>query len=87
MYDSPVREAKMRLWIRKVTPCLLAALLAAPVLVTGCRTQNTTINNDQQEPPDYRQWEHDTNRPHVDLARRSQAEQQEYRDWQRSHGH
>lgn len=77
----------MRLWTRKFTPYLLATLLSAPWLVAGCRTQNTTITNDQQEPPDYRQWEHDTNRQHVDLARRTQAEQQEYRDWQNNHRH
>jgi hypothetical protein len=77
----------MRFWLRKLTPCVLAALLAAPTLVTGCKTQNTTIDNSQPEPPDYRQWEHDTNRPHVDLARRSEAEQREFQDWQRSHHH
>jgi hypothetical protein len=77
----------MRLWLRKFTPCLLAALLAAPVLTAGCRTQNTTVNNDQQEPPDYRQWEHETNRPHVDLDRRTADEQREYHDWQQSHRH
>jgi hypothetical protein len=78
----------MRFWFKKLTPCVLAALLAAPILVTGCKTQNTTINNqpDNQQ-DDYRQWEHDTNRPHVDLEKRSADEQREYRDWQQTHRH
>jgi len=72
----------MRFWLRNLTPCVLTALLAAPILVTGCRTQNTTINEPQD---DYHRWEHETNRSHVDLERRDAAEQQEYRDWLQSH--
>jgi len=74
----------MRFWLRKLTPCVVAALLAAPMFITGCRTQNTTIG-DQQD--DYQRWEHDTNRPHQDLDKRSPDEQKEYRDWQQSHHH
>jgi ABC-type Fe2+-enterobactin transport system substrate-binding protein len=84
MYHPVVRETTMQFRLRTLTPCVLAALLAAPILVSGCKTQNTTINNDQD---DYRQWEHDTNRPHQDLERRSADEQREFRDWQRSHHH
>jgi ABC-type uncharacterized transport system auxiliary subunit len=62
----------------------LIAILACPVLMTGCRTQNTTVYN-QHEPPDYRQWEHDTNRLHVDIDKRSADEQKEYRDWHDAH--
>jgi hypothetical protein len=76
----------MRIRLAKLAPCMLAALLAAPVLMVGCKTQSTTVNYNQQEPPDYRQWEHDTNRPHQDLNKRGTAEQNEYRDWERSHG-
>lgn len=73
----------MRLSLKNLTPCLLAALLAVPVFTTGCKTQNTTVNN---QPDDYGQWEHETNRPHQDLDKRTPADRQEYQDWQRSHG-
>lgn len=73
----------MRFSLKRFAPCLLAALLAAPMLTTGCKTQNTTVNNQQD---DYRQWEHDTNRPHQDLDKRTPADQQEYREWQQGHG-
>jgi len=76
----------MRIWLRKLPLFALAPMLAASIPMTGCRTQNTTINS-QQEPPDYRQWEHDTNRPHVDLDKRSQADQNEFQEWQRTHHH
>ncbi len=74
----------MRFRFRYFAPFLLLAALAAPALITGCRTQNTTVNN-QQDPPDYRQWEQETRRQHVDLDKRSPAEQKEFRDWERSH--
>lgn len=64
---------------------MLSAILAGPVLIAGCRTQTTTEYN-QQEPPDYRQWEHDTQRQHVDMDKRSADEQKEYRDWHANHG-
>lgn len=71
----------MRFAVKIPGSCLLIAVLASAALLTGCKTQNTTINN--QDP--YHQWEHDTNRPHEDLDKRSPAEQREYRDWQQSH--
>ena len=51
---------------------LLLFTLAAPLLLTGCR---------DREADDYNRWEHETHREHVDQARRSAAEQREYRDW------
>jgi hypothetical protein len=86
MVHPEARETIMRSWLRKPASCALAALLAAPMLLAGCKTQNnsTTINN---QPDDYRQWEHDTNRPHQDLDKRTPDEQREYQDWQQSHHH
>jgi hypothetical protein len=63
---------------------ILLAIFACPVLIAGCKTQNTTEIN-QQEPPDYRQWEGETHRQHVDLDKRSAEEQKEYRDWHQDH--
>lgn len=77
-------RSNMRSWVKSLAPCLLAAGLAAPVFVTGCRTQDTTVNNEQQ-PSDYAQWERNTHRQHEDYNKRSPEEQKEYRDWQQSH--
>lgn len=76
----------MRCCLKNLALTMLVAILACPVLITGCRTNNTTVNN-QQEPPDYRQWEHETNREHLDMNKRSAEEQREYRDWQQTHMH
>lgn len=74
----------MRFGVKAFAPCLMVTVLAAPVLITGCRTQNTTVN-DEQQPSDYTQWEHDTHRQHEDYNKRSADEQKQYRDWQQSH--
>jgi hypothetical protein len=77
----------MRFCSKNLVLATLVAILACPVIMTGCRTHNTTVYN-QHEPPDYRQWEHDTQRPHVDVDKRSQVEQREYQDWHDNHnGH
>ncbi len=76
----------MRFWLKNFVLTMLVAILACPVLMTGCRSHTTNVYN-QQEPPDYRQWEHDTNRQHVDLDKRSADEQREYREWQLTHNH
>lgn len=75
----------MRLAVKCIGCGLLLGVLGAPVFITGCKTQNTTVNEEQQ-PSDYSQWEHDTHREHQDYNKRSPEEQQQYRDWQRSHG-
>jgi hypothetical protein len=75
----------MRIWVKRLAPCLLVAVLAAPVLITGCKTQNTTVNDDEQHPSDYAQWERETHRQHQDYNKRSSDEQKQYRDWQQSH--
>ena len=70
----------MRFGPKNLPLSLLVAILACPVLMTGCKTQTTTEYN-QQEPADYTQWEHETQRQHVDLEKRNADEQKEYHDW------
>lgn len=72
----------MRFWTKCLASCSLVAL-ASPVLMTGCKTQNTTVNNEQQ-PSGYTRWEQDTHRQHEDYNKRNPEEQKEYRDWQQS---
>ena len=60
---------------RKIAPLLLAAAMASPAALMGCRSQETVY---------YQQWEHDTHRQHMDLEKRSAEEQREYADWRRS---
>jgi hypothetical protein len=74
----------MRFWLKNLSLSLLVAILACPVLMTGCKTQ-TTNEYTQQQPSDYTQWEHETQRQHVDLAKRNADEQKEYRDWHNQH--
>jgi hypothetical protein len=74
----------MRFWVKSLAPSLLVAVLASPLLVTGCKTQDTTIDNEQR-PSDYTQWERDTHRQHQDFNKRTPEEQKEYRDWQQNH--
>jgi hypothetical protein len=57
---------------QKLALVLFAAVSVFPPLMAGCRDQETVV---------YNQWEHETHRPHVDLNRRTAAEQKEYRDW------
>jgi hypothetical protein len=74
----------MRFWLKNLALVPLVAVLACPMLITGCRTQSTT-EVVQQEPTDYQQWEHETHRPHVVLEKRNPDEQKEYRDWHQQH--
>jgi hypothetical protein len=63
---------------KKLAALLLATMLASPLLLTGCRNSEAAY---------YNRWEHETHREHVDLARRSAAEQKEYRDWRDRQDH
>jgi hypothetical protein len=74
----------MRSWLKNLALAPLVAILACPMLMTGCKTQTTT-EYVKQEPPDYAQWEHDTHRQHVVLEKRSADEQKEYQDWHQHH--
>ena len=81
----------MRSLLRNLAPLFLAAVLAAPLVITGCQSQQQAQPQPQPEsqpqpqPSSYTQWEHDTHRQHVDLNRRSADEQRQYQDWLRSH--
>ena len=66
----------MRLLFRNLVPLLLASVLLAPVVVTGCRSHGRSQDDS------YIQWEHDTHREHVDLNKRSDKERKQYDDWQ-----
>ncbi len=77
-------HSNMRSRVKSLGLCLLVAVLAAPVFVTGCRTENATVYNEQQ-PSDYAQWERNTHRQHEDYNKRSPEDQKEYRDWQQNH--
>jgi len=69
----------MRSLFRNVVPLLLASLLAAPLVTTGCRSQAPPQDDS------YIQWEHETHREHVDVNKRSDDERKQYGDWRNSH--
>ena len=68
----------MRSLFRNFVPLLLATILAAPIIATGC--QSNRVSQDDS----YTKWEHDTHRQHVDVNKRSAEEQKQYEDWRRS---
>ncbi len=57
---------------KRLSVFLLPLTLASPLLLAGCQNREAAY---------YNRWERETHREHVDLARRSAAEQREYRDW------
>lgn len=80
-------------WIRKGSPVLLGAALAASLLSVGCTEQvrvDDPYHGDShvwsEEAPHYSQWERDTHRDHVDFNKRNDADKKEYWDW-RHQGH
>jgi hypothetical protein len=84
---------------RKLYLCFSGAALATALLTTGCRGHHDHHDDDVQpaqtqpaasqpapnETVIYNRWEVNTHRPHVDLNRRTPAEQREYNDWRRQH--
>jgi hypothetical protein len=68
----------MRSLFKHFAPLLLAVAITSPVVMTGCRAQETVY---------YNQWEHETHREHRDLNQRTEAEQREYSDWRRNRDH
>jgi hypothetical protein len=68
----------MRSLFKHFAPLMLAVAIASPVVMTGCRSDETV---------NYNQWEHETHREHRDLNQRTDAEQGEYSEWRRSHDH
>ena len=81
---SDRRAMVMHSLIRRFTPLVLAVTIASPVAMIGCRYQEAP-QAAPQENVTYNQWEHETNRPHQDLSKRSPDEQKQYSDWQRNH--
>ena len=75
-YSDSLEGGTMRLLFRNLVPLLLATVLTAPVVVTGCRSHGRSQDDS------YIQWEHDTHREHVDLNMRSDKERKQYDDWQ-----
>jgi hypothetical protein len=71
-----VKRWDMRLLFKNFASLLLAAAVISPVMMTGCRSQETVY---------YNRWEQDTHREHRDLNQRTEAEKQEYSEWRRSH--
>jgi hypothetical protein len=68
--------------LRHFNPLLLAVAIASPLAMIGCQPQSQP---QPQETVIYNQWEHETNRPHQDLNKRSPDEQKQYSDWRSSH--
>jgi hypothetical protein len=76
----------MRSISRDLSSVLLATVLAAPILLSGCQTQApapATAAAPADDP--YVQWEHETHRDHVDIAKRTDDERKQYSDWHASH--
>ena len=79
-----------RPWI--MTLSLMAGILAAPVMLTGCATnpQYAEYHNhhdvwSESEVGFYVTWENDTHRQHREWNDRDNREQQEYWSWRHSH--
>ena len=77
--------------MRTFAPLLFAAILAAPVLSTGCTAHVLVYDpyyHDYHawagETTYYAQWEHDTHRDHMDFNKRSDADKKAYWDWRHS---
>jgi hypothetical protein len=74
----------MRSISRDLSSVLLATVLAAPILLSGCQTQAPATAAAPADDP-YVQWEHETHRDHVDIAKRTDDERKQYSDWHASH--
>ena len=78
---------------RFVTPLLIAALCAAPVVMGACAGGHQVYDPyygdyhrwNRSEDGFYRQWEGETRRAHLDFGQREPREQRAYYDWR--HGH
>jgi hypothetical protein len=87
---------------KKFCLSLFAGSLAMTALTSGCRDHHDHRDRDDQPAPVaaqpaqpapvnetvvYNQWEGETHRAHVDLAKRTAAEQREYQTWREKHDH
>jgi hypothetical protein len=82
----------MRLRRQLLTPLVIATLGAAPLAMSACashRVYDPYYGDYHQwnrsEDGLYRQWEGETRRSHVDIARRPAEEQRAYYDWRHKH--
>jgi hypothetical protein len=62
----------MRSLFQKFALLSFAVVLASPVFLAGCQDRETVY---------YNRWERETHREHVELNRRTAAEQREYDEW------
>jgi hypothetical protein len=62
----------------KINSCLLAAVMTAALLPTGCRGHQRPAASEADY---YQRWEAETHRQHVDRSQRTRDEQKEYSDW------
>lgn len=77
--------------MRNFAPLILAAVLAAPVLSTGC-TGSVRVYDPYYhdyhpwagETTYYAQWETNTHRDHVEFNNRNDSDKKEYWDWRHS---
>lgn len=78
---------------RKITSGVFSGLFAAVLATAALTATGCTVHAGYYDPyyhdyhpvdgevAFYGQWEHDTHRDHVDLKKRSAADQKEYWDW------
>jgi hypothetical protein len=78
--------------VRKVSTCLLGAILAVGVYATGCTVHAGLYDPYYHDyhPVDgevvyYGQWEQETHRDHKELKDRDKKDQKEYWDWRHKH--
>jgi hypothetical protein len=83
----------MRPILRSLSPLLLAAAIASPVMMTGCAAHVRVYDpyyHDYHawngEVVYYNQWEVATHRQHMDFNKRNDADKKEYWDWRHSQG-
>jgi hypothetical protein len=81
----------MRSLLRFTTLFVFAAVLTAPVAMTGCAAHVRVYDPYYHDYHDwnhetvyYNRWEVETHRSHEDFNKRSSADQKEYWDWRHS---
>ena len=82
----------MRTLSRNFASILIGAVLASPLLTTGCAVHARVYDADHGdyhvwagETVYYNQWEHDTHRDHRNYDRRSADERKDYWAWPHNH--
>lgn len=82
----------MRILPRKIVPIAMTAVMAAPLLMTGCevhgRVYDSYDHQYRQWAPEsgfYIQWENENHYRHERYERRGHDEQQDYRQWRSKH--